>query len=237
MSIFKQRLSKKTKFQLAVVCSVIVIAFVLLALDFFFKGPITYLLTNKDDVVATVQSSGVFGPVIFMIIQFLQTVIAPIPGGISGAVGGYLFGWWGILWTFIGTFFGFWVVFWLARKFGRSLIEKIIKKESLNKFDYLAKEKGSAAFFLIFLIPGLPDDVIGYIAGLTAIPIKILLALVAVGRMPAIIATNMFGAGLGESNIVPVVAITVVSAIALVFVAIKRDSIMKYLRSNKKDEE
>lgn len=234
MHIFKQKLTKKTKIQVASLCAIIIIVIALIVLDFIFKGPISYLLTNKDEVVAIIKAWGIFGPLAFVLLQTFQTVLAPIPGGISGAVGGYLFGWWGVLWTIIGTTLGFWLVFWLARKFGRTLIEKIINKKLLNKFDYLAEEKGSAIFFLIFLIPGLPDDIVGYAAGLTKIPIRILLALVVVGRLPAIIATNMLGAGLGEDNIAPVAIIATASAIILVLVAIKHNAIMDYLKSTPK---
>ena len=233
MSIFKQKLSKKVKIQVAVVCGVILILIALLALDIIFKGPITHLLTNKDEVVAFINSLGIFGPLAFMLLQIIQTVAAPIPGNIAGAVGGYLFGWMGIVWTVIGSGIGFFIVFWLSRKFGRKLVEKIIKKEHLNKFDYLTKQKGSFIFFLIFLIPGLPDDVVCYIAGLTTIPIKKLLILAIIGRIPAVIMTNMFGAGLGEDSITLAVVIAVISAFILAIIAVKRDAIMKYLEKSK----
>ena len=231
MSIFKQKLSQKTKLQAIAVGVAVLAVIVLLVLDFVFKGPITHLLTNKDDVVAFVRSLGIFGPLAFIAIQILQTVAAPIPGNISGTVGGYLFGWWGILWTTIGSAIGFLIVFVISRKFGRRLVEKIIKKESLAKFDYLTKEKGSFIFFMIFLIPGLPDDIVGYLAGLTTIPIKKLLALVIIGRTPAVIMTNLFGAGLGEDTIYPVVIIAIISALILGALAFKRKAIMDYLKS------
>jgi len=236
MSVFKQQLSRTTKIQLAVVCAIILLAGVLLVLDFIFKGPITYLFTNKDEVVDVVRSLGIFGPLFFVLIHAFQTVVTPIPGNVTGAVGGYLFGWWGILWTTIGSIIGFWIVFWLARRFGRGLVEKIIKKESLDKFDYLTKEKGSTLFFLIFLIPGLPDDVVGYIAGLTTIPIRTLLVLAIVGRTPAVIATNMLGAGIGEEDITPVIIIAAISAIVCIAAAVKHEAIMRYFKLNQKNK-
>ena len=232
MAIFKQKLSKKTKFQIIGLSAIIFLLLALIILDYVFKGPLTYLLTNKDEVTAAVRSWGLFGPLLFIFIQATQTIIAPIPLASTGIVGGYIFGWWGILWTTIGSALGFWLIFWLSRTFGRNLIEKIVKKSSLDKFDELAAGKGIAFFFLIFLIPGLPDDVAGYIAGLTNIPIKILLALAILGRTPSIIATNMFGAGLGEDNIAPVVIIAAIFAITFVIFAIKRDTIIRYLKSD-----
>lgn len=230
MSIFKQRLSRKLKLQITLVCVAIAILIALLIVDIIVHGPITHLLTNKEDVVTFVRSLGVFGLMAFVFLQIVQTVAAPIPGNIVGAVGGYLFGWWGIFWTLIGSSLGFLIVFWLSRRFGRTLVEKIIKKQSLDKFDYLTQEKGSSIFFLIFLIPGLPDDIVCYIAGLTTIPIKKLLALAIIGRLPSVIMTNMFGAGIGEESIVPVVVVATISAVVLAIIAIKREAIMAYLK-------
>ena len=235
MSIFKKRLSRKAKLQIAAISSVVVALGVLIVLDIVNDGPLTHLLTNKEEVVAFVKSLGIFAPIAFMLVQVIQTVVAPIPGQVTGIVGGYIFDAWGILWTTIGSAIGFWLVFWLSRRFGRTLVEKIIKKESLDKFDYLTKEKGSLVFFLIFLIPGLPDDIVGYIAGLTPIPIKKLLAMVIIGRTPAVIMTNMLGAGLGESDIRPIVIASVLSIIVLAVVYIKREAIAKLLESFQKN--
>lgn len=237
MSIFKKRLSKKTKIQLSLVGLVVLVAIGYIAWDVLNGGPISYVLTNKDEVVAFVRSLGFFGPLAFVILQALQTIIAPIPGNVTGAVGGYLFGWWGILWTMIGAAIGFYVIFLISRKFGRKLVEKIIKKESLNKFDYLANQSGSLVFFLIFLIPGLPDDIVGYIAGLTSIPIKQLMAMVIIGRIPATVATNMLGSGIGEADIRPVLILAVVSAIVLIALFMRRKAIMDWIgRRGKKDK-
>jgi uncharacterized membrane protein YdjX (TVP38/TMEM64 family) len=234
MPIFKQRLSKKTKIQVAIVCAVIVAIIALLALDVIYDGPLTFVLTNKEEVTSIVHAWGIFGPLVFIILQAIQTIIAPIPLSATGIVGGFVFGWWGVLWTTIGSIIGFWVIFWLARKFGRKFIEKIIRKELIDKFDYITKKRGTFVLFLIFLLPGLPDDVVGYIAGLTKIPIRTLLALAIIGRMPAVVATNMVGAGLGEDNITTVVIILVISAVILAVVAVKHGTIMKYLQSERK---
>ena len=228
MSIFKKKLSRKTKVQLSLVALAVLAVVAYIVWDLLNSGPITYILTNKDEVVAFVQSLGFLGPVAFVILQTIQTIIAPIPGNVTGAVGGFLFGWWGILWTMIGSAIGFYVIFLVARKFGRKLVEKIIKKESLDKFDYLANQNGSMVFFLVFLIPGLPDDIIGYIAGLTSIPIKQLMVMVIIGRIPATVATNMLGAGIGEADIRPVLVLAVVSAILLIALFMKRKTIMEW---------
>lgn len=229
MSILKHNLSKRTKRNLILCVFCVVLAIIYLVFDVTQNGPLTQLFTNKDNVINFVQKLGPLGPLAFIFLQILQTVAAPIPGNVTGIVGGFLFSWWGILWTVIGTTIGYWIVFWLSRKFGRNLVEKIIKKETLDKFDSLTKQRGSFVFFLIFLIPGMPDDIIGYVAGLTEIPIRKLLVMATIGRLPTIIASNMIGSGIGENSIMMVAIIVTIAVLALVFVFLKSDQIFAWI--------
>ena len=236
MSIFKHNLSKRTKRNLILVAVVVLLCVAYLIFDIAQNGPLTRLLSEKDTIIDFVQSMGALGPLAFIFVQILQTVVAPLPGNVAAIVGGVLFGWWGILWSTIGGLIGYWIVFSLARKFGRGLVEKVVKKSVLDKFDYLTSEKGSLIFFLFFLIPGLPDDAIGYIAGLTEIPIRKLLVMMVIGRTPAVIASNMIGAGIGDDNIQVVAIVTAISAILLVFVFIKSEQIFAWLNKTSTDK-
>ena len=236
MSIFKHNLSKKTKHSLIIGGVIILLCIAYLIFDITQNGPLTRLLSEKDAIIQFVESMGVFGPLAFIFVQILQTVVAPLPGNVAAIVGGVLFGWWGVLWSTIGGLIGYWIVFSLARKYGRSLVEKLVKKSVLDKFDYLTNEKGSLIFFLFFLIPGLPDDAIGYIAGLTEIPIRKLLMMMLIGRTPAVIASNMIGAGIGQDNIQIVAIVTAISAILLVLVFIKSEQIFAWLNKTTTDK-
>jgi len=65
----------------------------------------------------------------------------------------------------VGLIIGSFITFYLARKLGRPFVEKIVDKKTLNKFDKKIRKKGLFILFLIYILPGLPDDIIGYIAG------------------------------------------------------------------------
>ncbi len=60
--------------------------------------------------------------------------------------------------------------------------------------DRLATGKGLGFFFLFFLIPGLPDDVLCFVAGLTTLPLRVLLPMAAVARFPGLAAAVWLGA-------------------------------------------
>lgn len=230
--LIKKRLSRQTKIKVAIIALAATALVIYLVLDIILHGPLMSLLSNRDQLVATVQSFGPFAPVLYILLQITQTVVAPIPGQLVGSVGGFLFGPWGILWTTIGTIIGCWLVFLLARRFGRPLLEKIFKKSVIAKFDFILEAKSaSLILFAIFLLPGFPDDVVCYLAGLTKLSIKRLMILVTLGRLPTIILTNYIGAGIG--NNFAMVAIAALLGVIILGIGIwQRDRVMGLLKKH-----
>jgi uncharacterized membrane protein YdjX (TVP38/TMEM64 family) len=104
---------------------------------------------------------------IFIGLQILQVIAAPVPGEVTGFVGGMFFGATrGILLSSVGLAIGSWLAFVLSRMAGRPLVEKIIKPETIKRYDYVMKHRGLFLAFLMFLIPGFPKDILCYILGL-----------------------------------------------------------------------
>ncbi len=233
--LLRKRIARKTKIKVAIVALLIAALMLYLILDVALHGPLMSLLSNRDKLVESVQSFGPFAPLLYILLQMVQTVVAPIPGQIVGSVGGFLFGPWGILWTTIGSLIGCWIVFLLARRFGRPLLEKIFKKSVITKFDFILEAKSaSLILFAIFLLPGFPDDVVCYLAGLTKLSIKRLMILVTLGRLPTIILTNYLGAGIGE-NFTMVAIVALLGVIILGIGIWQRERIIGFLKktSNK----
>ncbi len=230
MSIFKQNLSRKTKLTLSLIIFVILLLTAYVFWDIATSGPLTSFMTNREALIETVESVGVFGPLAYILLQILQTVVAPIPGGVISPIGGFLFGWFGVLWTSIGATLGAWIVFYIAKKYGRSLVEKIVKKEAVDKFDFILGRRATLILFLLFLIPGLPDDTICYVGGLTKVPIRTLLIIFFIGRLPAVIVNNYFGMGFSEGNYLALGICTVLSILLLSFIYWKQDWIISSLK-------
>lgn len=177
--------------------------------------PLSELFGNPDQLRATVEDAGAWGPLVFIGAQYAQVLIAPIPGQVAGVIAGALFGaFWGTVYSMIGALLGYWTIFLLARRFGRPLVERFVSKRHLEKFDYLTNTNGTMVFFLIFLLPAFPDDLICYIAGLSAIRIRTLLLISFVGRLPGFIGLSLIGAGAADANVGLVTALLSVSVLA-----------------------
>lgn len=226
----KKGIKTPTVIKFILLCLVIAGLLGYLAWDILSKGPLMQLLSNRDQLVRVISKMGPWGPLIYILLQIVQVVVAPIPGQIVGGVGGFLFGHWGILWTTIGSLIGFWLVFLIARKFGRPLIEKIFKKPAVDKFDFIINAKGAALIiFAIFLLPGFPDDLVCYIAGLTRLSMRKLLLISILGRFPTIVLTNYVGMGL-NGNIGLVVALSIIAVAVVGLIAWKREKIIAFLK-------
>lgn len=233
-SPLKSHISKQTVIKATLIAVIVAALLGYICWDVITNGPLMQIFAegNQEKLQATIASWGIFAPLLYILLQITQTVIAPIPGQVVGGIGGYLFGGWGILWTLIGTLIGCYIVFRLARRFGRPLLEKIFKKSAVANFDFIINAK-SASFiiFAIFLLPGFPDDIVCYIAGLTNLPIRRLVFLVALGRLPTIVLTNVIGSGVGE-NLTMVAVASVVGVLILGLATWKREWLMQVLKGS-----
>lgn len=224
------KLSREQKIKYGIIGAIILALICYILWDIIAKGPMTQFFSNREEMLKIVNDLGPLAPLAYIVLQITQTVVAPIPGNLVGGIGGLVFGWWGVLWTTVGATIGASLVFWISRKFGRSFVEKFVKKESLEKFDFVLNSKrASLILFAIFLIPGLPDDVVCYLAGLTKVPIKRLVLIFAVGRLPAVIGNNYIGMGLGEGNYGLVAVLSVLGVLLLAIIYWQQDAIMKLL--------
>ena len=150
-------------------------------------------LADAEAARAYVGGFGVWAPLALIVFQALQVVLAPVPGQVLAAVAGYLFGpWWGTLYNVIGIGIGSTAAFWLSRRFGRAYVERMVAADALATFDGFVERRGLLSLFVLFLIPGLPDDAICFVGGLTPIPLRKLVVAV-LGRAPAFFLANVFG--------------------------------------------
>jgi len=143
------------------------------------------VLHDRNELKSIIRSYGAYSPIAYMVVQMVQVVVAPIPGGAIEFIGGYLFGVKaGFLYSMIGLLVGSLVAFALARIFEKLAVEKFVPPETRKKFDYLIGHEGVILSFLLFLIPGFPKDALCYILGLTPMHLGIFLFISTIGRIP-----------------------------------------------------
>ena len=136
---------------------------------------------------------------VFILVQVLQVVIAPIPGQAAAFAGGFIFGFWkGWFLTTLGLVIGSLIAMTLARLLGISLVRKIVPDSIIQQFDKVISEGGYMTFFMIFLLPALPDDAVCFLAGLTKLKLLPLSIVCLLGRAPGMLVLSLTGAGFAD---------------------------------------
>ena len=131
-----------------------------------------------------IQTFGAYAVFIFIIIQFLQVVVLPIPSFVTVGAGVLLFGvFWGAIYSCIGIIVGSIIAFFLGRKLGMKVAMWLIGETNLNKGLSLIKGKDKIALTFMFLFPFFPDDLLCFVAGITSISAKFFVVMIVLVRI------------------------------------------------------
>lgn len=153
------------------------------------------LLTERERFTAYVASFGVGAPLVFMGIQVLQVIFAPIPGEFTGLVGGVLFGAFkGCLYSSLALTLGSLINFGIGRFLGKRWVRRFISPHRIDRFDHLVRHQGVLVVFILFLIPGFPKDYLCLFLGISTIPVRVFLLMAAIGRIPGTLMLSLQGA-------------------------------------------
>ena len=181
-----------------------------------FRREIWAFFTSSENLRAWVSARGALAPLVFMAIQALQVIVFIIPGEVPQIAGGYLFGvWLGALYSAAGILIGSAVSFFLSRLLGVPFVNALFKKEQVEKvMRFLDSRRSRFVFFLLFLIPGIPKDILCYVAGISPMRFPFFLAASFAGRLPGILGSAIIGnAAAGQKWLLT----GIVGAIALLF--------------------
>lgn len=163
----------------------------------YWHEPLWEFFENQERIQAWIQSFGPWAPLISIALNAAQVLAAPVPGQIIGIANGAMYGlWMGTLYSMVGLVVGRSLAMLLGRWFGRQLIERLVNPEKLANWDDIAQRRGPLFFFLIFLLPFLPDDMVCFLVGLSPLPILRMSMLSALGGLPGVFVSCWFGANM-----------------------------------------
>lgn len=196
---------------LALLCVIVAVAWPYVA-DVFSEGGV-------DRLVERVQNAGPAGVFILLGMQFLQIVVAFIPGEVVQLAAGLMYGpWLGALLVIIGCIISTSAIYWLVHKLGAPFVQGMVSTEHLDKFRRFEKSgKLDIVVFVLFLIPGLPKDVFTYLVPLTDMKYGRFILLTTVGRIPGVVGSTYAAAGFAEGNFVgPIIVLGLLAVAAIV---------------------
>jgi uncharacterized membrane protein YdjX (TVP38/TMEM64 family) len=221
------KLDKKTILGLAAIGVIIAVLLYLL----FPLGLIRYF-TDQRFLVHFITEHRAYAAFIFIGLQALQVVAAPVPGEVSGFVGGMLFGTvTGVLYSTLGLTLGSWLAFVIARVAGRPFVERVVNPDTIKRYDYIMKHKGLFLAFLLFLIPGFPKDYLCYLLGLGHMGQRDFLMVSTSGRLLGTVLLTVEGSLFRNKRYVAFFTVLGISILLILLTMIYRETIERWIRS------
>lgn len=152
------------------------------------------LWQDREKIRIFVNKHPLLGSFLFIFLQALQVVVAPIPGEATGFIAGFIFGTFkGFFLSLIGIILGSTIAFFLARFLKKKLLIKYEAHPFYLKLKKVFKKYGPTGVFFLYLFPGFPKDLLNYLLGILPIPFKSFIFLCALGRIPGTLALSMQG--------------------------------------------
>lgn len=201
------------------IAAIAVLAAILMV--FLFRTGFFASAGSLEEMRAYIERFSPFSYMIYFVVQLASVIVAPIPSNVTSLAGAALFG---TLPTFLLTYgavtLGATLVFQLARVLGRPFVERFVSRRDMDKYMQVIERKQDIFFTMAFLLPGFPDDILCFLAGLTDMPFKRFLILVLVFRPWGLLVACAVG---GNALSLPpaVLALLCAAGIALFFVAMK----------------
>ena len=181
-----------------------------------------------------IESKKTIGTFIFIGIQAFQVILPIIPP--IQIIGGALFGtFWGSVFSYVGLYLGMSIVYGLVRIVGYPLVEAFVNTKDLKKFKFLRDpDKVAFAFFIIYLIPGMPKDTVSFLAPLTDMKKKTYFLYVIPARFPLLFLSAVFGSAISDGNYTLAVILSIIMIDIGIIGIIFRDKVINHFEKKSK---
>lgn len=164
----------------------------------------SYLLENKSKSV-----------LIYIGIEIIQIVVSVIPGQFFQFAAGYVFGFFqGLLYSTIGVILGTTISFYIGKLMGASAVRVLLGDITDEYLRKLNSRKAYNIVFLIYLIPGIPKDIVSYIAGISNMKAKTFIIVSLLGRVPGMAGSLIIGSLYYHGHYI---TMGIIVAVAIVF--------------------
>ena len=215
----------------------LLVAFSLLLIMFWEETLLSQALFHLQDMMEngtklrdSFLSFGYLAPPIFMFLQILQVLFAPVPGEATGILGGYLFGaWTSFIYSSIALAIGSAIAFAIGHLFADAFRDRFKKTKFYHKFNHLVFKGGFVIPFVLFLFPGFPKDSLSYLLGLSTMPFKVFIFIATIARMPGTLVLSFEGAQVYEGNYFELLLLLLFSALVTLPCYLYRKQILKKL--------
>lgn len=191
---------------------------------------------GRATLVNQIHDAGPMGVLMLLGLEFIQVMVAFIPGEVVQMVAGMLYGpWLGAVIILGGCVLATWAIFELVHRLGQPFVEEVVSTEHLERFhEFEANGKLETMVFILFLIPGLPKDVFTYLVPLTSMPRSQYLLLTTIARSPGVFMSTFAASGLVSGNYLQSAVVFAIVAVLAIVGIYNKDRLLGHF-SHRKD--
>jgi uncharacterized membrane protein YdjX (TVP38/TMEM64 family) len=139
----------------------------------------------------------------------------------------------GLLYSTIGLTLGSVTAFWAGRWLGEHYVRKLVSKETWNRVGFIVEAEGAIICFIVYLIPGLPKDIMCYFFGISPMPLWVFAMVSGLGRIPGTWVLSAQGAHTATGNYLQLILISAIFAAVALPLYYYRRRLMGWLRGRK----
>lgn len=162
----------------------LLILFALVLLFALQKTGFFEVVSSAENLQAYLERAGVWMPLVYILLQYLQVVLLPIPSVVSTVAGVALFGpFKTMLFSLAGILPASVTAFLIGRKLGSKAVAWMIGEDTLRKWQEKLKGKDNLLLSMMFVLPMFPDDALCFIAGLSSMSTKYFLIIITISRL------------------------------------------------------
>lgn len=152
---------------------------------------------DLDAVQSAVESTGPWGPVAYVALHVLLTLV-PVSKNLLSGVAGALFGLaGGIALSWVASMVSAAVTFAIARRLGRAAVASMTGPR-IDRVEEIMRQQGLLAVIIARVTPVLPFTVVNYGAGVSAVTTRDFMLGTAVGIIPGTVGYAALGASAGR---------------------------------------
>lgn len=193
---------------IAFILLIVVVGFQLLP---YFSGLST--AEGRLELVQSIREAGALGVLICFGLQFVQIVVAFIPGEVTQLAIGAIYGpVWGTTIIITSALISSVFVFFVVRQLGSPFVEAMVGSKDSKILSFLDKGRRlNVIVFILFLIPGLPKDVFTYLVPLTHIRPANFFILSTIGRIPGVAASAFVGSAAVQGDYTQAIIVGIIA--------------------------
>ena len=163
--IFNQQLiHNRTKLRSILILSIYITIMILAAVIFS-----NYV--DRESLQKAIQDIGPLGVILYFIIEVIYVTLTPLLNTAILIASGYIFGGHlGFIINFLATTLGLFLIVFLVKRYGRSLLQKVVSHKFYRNFDRIVQKIGPVTLLIVYVLPFTPDDELTYLVA--AGPVK-----------------------------------------------------------------